>query len=51
MENPYLQFNLPMLRSFERMYRADIKDSTLTLKKQTNARIKLALVREAIRQK
>jgi len=48
-ENPYLQFNFQMLKSFEKMYKEDIKDPTLSLKGQSNARTKLRLVQEAMK--
>ncbi len=50
-ENPYLAFNVQMLKSFEAMYKEDMRDSTLTPKKQANAKTKLNLVREALKQK
>lgn len=49
MENPYLRFSYEMLKSFEKMYRQDMKDSTITSRKQSNAEAKLKLVREAMK--
>lgn len=51
MKNPYLQFSYQMLLSFKKIYEEDIKDSTLPPKKQANAKAKLKLVEEAIKQK
>lgn len=48
-ENPYLRFSTTMLRSFEKIYKEDIKDSSLSRSKRDNAKTKLDLVREAMK--
>lgn len=50
-ENPFTQFSYQSLKALEKLYREDVKDSTLTPRKQANAKIKLELVREAMRLK
>lgn len=50
MTNPYLRFTDRMLKSLEKIYREDSENSSLPAKKRENAKFKLGLVREAMKQ-